>query len=64
MIIKMSFEESVSRLDEIIEQLSGGEIPLEKSVQLYQEGLTIVSECRKNLDEAQLKVSAVGAKNE
>jgi exodeoxyribonuclease VII small subunit len=60
----MSFEQSILRLDEIIKQLSEGEVPLEKSVQLYQEGLTIVGECRKNLDEAQMKVSVAGMNDE
>lgn len=60
----MSFEQSILRLDEIIEQLSDGEVPLEKSVQLYQEGLTIAGECRKNLDEAQMKVSVAGMNDE
>ena len=60
----MSFEQSILRIDEIIAQLSGGEISLEKSVQLYQEGLNIVSECKKSLDEAELKVSIAGVKDE
>ncbi len=60
----MNFEQNMNRIEEIISSLSQGEIDLDNSVELYQEGLSILNNCKKQLDEAQQKISSSGINNE
>lgn len=60
----MTFEKSVSRLDEIIDALSNGETTLEQSLKLYAEGAKLISACQKQLDNAQLKIEQLSATKE
>lgn len=55
----MSFEKSVKRLDEIVSLLESGELPLEKAVELYTEGVAAAAECKKELNEARVKLSII-----
>ncbi|MBI4961525.1 MAG: exodeoxyribonuclease VII small subunit [Desulfovibrio sp.] len=54
-----SFEKNLERLQQIVEQLESGELPLEKGVTLYKEGLSLATSCRTQLDQARLTVSQV-----
>ena len=49
---KMSFEESVKRLDEIVKQLERGDAPLSESLKLFEEGTALISNCDTLLSEA------------
>ena len=51
-----SFEESLKRLEEIVEQLEEGEIPLDRAIELFQEGKTLSKQCGKHLTEIEKKV--------
>lgn len=53
---KMSFEESLRRLDEIVKHLEKGDLPLSDSLSLFEEGTKLMSSCSKMLDEAEQKV--------
>ena len=53
---KLSFEQSLSRLDEIVRHLEKGDLPLSKSLSLYEEGTGLIKSCSKMLDEAEQKV--------
>lgn len=55
----MSFEKSIGRIDEIIAMLERGDLPLEKAVELYTEGVAAAAECKKQLDAAKLKLSMI-----
>lgn len=55
----MTFEESIAKLDEVILLLESGNLPLDKSVELYKEGITLMANCKKELDEAKLKITIV-----
>ena len=50
------FEESLKRLEEIVEQLEAGEIPLDRAIELFQEGKTLSKQCGKHLTEIEKKV--------
>ncbi len=50
------FEQSLTRLDEIVRQMERGEVPLEESLKLFEEGTKLVAFCSKLLDEAEMKV--------
>lgn len=47
---KLTFKQSIERLDEIIEQLNQNEVELEDAITLFEEGLHLVKDC-----DAQLK---------
>lgn len=53
---KMSFEQAMERLESIVSRLEEGNVPLEESIKLYEEGMKLGKICRKMLDEAQLKI--------
>ena len=51
-----SFEEGLEELETIVEQLEHGELPLEKSLELFEKGVKLSDTCRKQLQEAESKV--------
>ena len=56
---KSSFEESVKRLEEIVEILEGGNSSLEESIKLYEEGMALGKTCMTELNEAKLKLKKI-----
>ena len=54
--MKKTFEASVKRLDEIVRVMEKGDMPLEESMKLFEEGNTLVKACQTLLDEAEQKV--------
>ena len=53
----MKFEEALLKLNEIVEKLDDGELTLEDSVKLYKEGIDLSAQCKKQIEEAKLKVN-------
>jgi exodeoxyribonuclease VII small subunit len=53
---KLSFEQSLNRLDEIVRHLEKGDLPLSDSLSLYEEGTGLIKSCSAMLDEAEQKV--------
>lgn len=56
-----SFEENMQRLDQIVRAMERGEVSLEESLKLFQEGTQLVESCGKLLDEAELQVKKITA---
>jgi exodeoxyribonuclease VII small subunit len=54
-----SFEQALKRLEEIVETLEGGNIALEESIKIYQEGIALSKLCSGMLEEAEGKVMAI-----
>ena len=54
---ELSFEQSLSRLDEIVRHLEKGDMPLSESLALYEEGTGLIKQCSKLLDDAEQKVA-------
>jgi len=52
----VSFEASISRLTDIVEQLERGDLPLEDSLRLFEEGVRLSRVSQERLDRAQKKV--------
>lgn len=52
----MEFEKKLKRLEEIVEKMEGNELPLEDSLKLFEEGVSLTRECQKKLTEAEQKV--------
>lgn len=53
---KLGFEESISRLDQIVRQLEKGDAALSESLKLFEEGTALISACDTMLTEAEQKV--------
>ncbi len=53
---ELSFEQSLSRLDEIVRHLERGDLPLSESLALFEEGTGLLSACSKMLETAEQKV--------
>ncbi len=51
-----SFEESLKQLESIIGKLERGELPLEESVRLFEEGIKLSDGCKADLEAAEGKV--------
>ena len=66
---KLSFEESMSMLEELVKKLEGGNLDLDESLKVYENAVALREHCRKILDESDRKVQAImetasGAKRE
>jgi exodeoxyribonuclease VII small subunit len=57
------FEECLERLEKIVQDLEKGEVPLEKSLTLFEEGMQLSASCRKQLEEAEGKVEILLKQN-
>ncbi len=53
----MKFEEAVLKLNRIVEKLESGELSLEDSIKLYQEGIELSMSCKKEIDNAKIKIT-------
>ena len=53
---KKTFESSLARLEEIVKVMESGEIMLDESLALYEEGVKLIKFCTKALDDAEQKV--------
>ncbi|MBF91447.1 MAG: exodeoxyribonuclease VII small subunit [Rickettsiales bacterium] len=62
-IDELSFEESFKKLNETIELLEKGEISLDESIELYEQGLLLKNHCEEKLKNAELKIQKVIEKN-
>ena len=56
-----SFEENMQRLEQIVRSMERGDVALEESLKLFQEGAELVRSCGKLLDEAELQVKKITA---
>jgi exodeoxyribonuclease VII small subunit len=50
------FEKNIERLDAIVRQLEDADLPLEKALQLYEEGMKLSEICQKQLQEAEGRI--------
>ena len=54
-----TFEESMQRLEQIVRAMERGDVALDESLKLFQEGTELVRSCNKLLDAAQLQVKKI-----
>jgi len=57
-----SFEKNLERLDAIVRQLEDPDLPLEKALQLYEEGMKLSEVCHQQLEEAEGRVEILSKK--
>ena len=54
-----TFEENMQRLELIVRRMEQGDVPLEESLKLFQEGTELVRKCTELLDNAKMQVQLV-----
>ena len=55
----MTFEEALKELEETVKKLENGETTLDEAMSLFEKGVLLTKNCRKMLEEAQLRVKKV-----
>jgi exodeoxyribonuclease VII small subunit len=51
-----SFEASLSELEKVVKELEAGDLPLERSLELFEKGMALSEICRKQLENAETRV--------
>jgi exodeoxyribonuclease VII small subunit len=59
----LKFEECLERLEKIVQELEKGDVPLEKSLTLFEEGMKLSAACRQELEQAEGKVEILLKQN-
>jgi len=54
---KKSFEQSLKQLEQIVQELESGDLPLEKALKKFEEGIQLSKLCSQTLDETEQKIS-------
>jgi exodeoxyribonuclease VII small subunit len=57
---KHTFEQSLRRLEEIVNQLEQGDVSLEESIKMYEEGMLLSKACIEKLTQSELKLKKLG----
>ena len=58
-----TFEENLRKLENIVDQLESGEVDLEKSVQLYEKGISLKNICEEKLKKVEMQIKKIKLKN-
>ena len=61
---EMSYEDSLERLEQIVQRLESGQLPLDESLRLFEEGTNLTKVCQKRLTEAELRIEKLMADGE
>jgi exodeoxyribonuclease VII small subunit len=52
----LPFETCLDELEKVVKELEGGDLPLERSLELFEKGMRLTDACRKQLEEAETRV--------
>ena len=58
------FESSLKKLEEIVAELESGDLPLEKSIKAFEEGIKLTRHCQNLLSKAELKIQKLVETND
>lgn len=58
-IAKLSFEDAMARLEKIVDALDSGDVPLEKSIEIYEQGAALQRHCEDKLKQAEMRVQKI-----
>jgi exodeoxyribonuclease VII small subunit len=56
---KLGFEDSIKRLKSIVEKIEQGEIPLQDSLEQYEQGMLLIKHCRDILQKAEKRIEKI-----
>ncbi len=59
----LNFEQAMARLEQIVKELEGGNVPLDDLMRLYEEGTALVKSCTERINAAEEKVKLVQSQN-
>ncbi len=59
---RFEFEQALQRLSEVLKELETDDVPLDKAIELYEEGMRLSRQCSKKLEEAELRIEQVTRK--
>ncbi len=51
-----SFEAGLEQLEKVVKELDQGDLPLEKSIELFEKGMELSAQCRQQLEEAETRI--------
>ena len=60
---KITFEQAMAELDDIVRKLENGQIPLEEAVKTYERGMELKKICEEKLNAAELKIEKLTLKD-
>ncbi|AQT69742.1 Exodeoxyribonuclease 7 small subunit [Anaerohalosphaera lusitana] len=63
-ITKLTFEQSIENLREIVEHIERGEVPLQESIEQYEQGMELIKHCRTILAGAEKKIEKIAAEQQ
>lgn len=58
-IAQLSFEQALAALEQIVQQLERGDVPLDQSISLYERGEALRAACQQRLDAAQARIERI-----
>jgi exodeoxyribonuclease VII small subunit len=61
---ELSFEAGLERLEKIVKELEQGDLPLERALELFEEGVQLSAVCRRKLEEAENRVEILLKKSD
>jgi exodeoxyribonuclease VII small subunit len=56
---KLTFEQAIHRLKEIVDQIEQGQIPLQDSLEQYEKGMALIKHCRDILQKAEKRIEKI-----
>jgi len=59
-----SFETGLQELEQIVKEMEGGDLPLERALELFEKGMRLSESCRKQLDEAETRIEMLVRKGD
>lgn len=60
---KLTFQDSLDRLEEIVDQLESGEATIEDSLELYKKGMFYLKECNEKIDKVEKEIEIIQKEN-
>lgn len=60
-LTEMSFEDALGALETVVRKLESGEVPLDESINLYEQGEKLRTHCQARLDAAQARIEKIVA---
>jgi exodeoxyribonuclease VII small subunit len=56
-MVQKTFEQSLKQLERVVQELEDGDLPLEKAIKKFEEGVELTKFCSQKLDETEKKIS-------
>ncbi len=63
-ISKLSFEQAIKKLTEIVSKIEDGQVSLEQSLTQYEQGMELIKHCRAILQKAEKKIEEISQEKE